>query len=240
MQRNNFDPAGTTQASLNLDRYRPTVVVWPNSRPSSGSTIPDKPPKPYPLLDGKAVVARWMGDHATFHFATTDDPESLLEDGPPSRKTDFHPSKSEVRFYPQGIDSLGYIPIKGSTCVYTNADGSHLLRPKVERRAHILGIHNFSCARPRHSLQLTPRRPRECHHNITPVFDVGFLAMPSVNPSIPATPSATPPSKIQATADPYLAAPPMRIKESNTTALVTNPTTMEPATPSRGGASMRD
>jgi len=129
MQRNNFDPAGTTQASLNLDRYRPTVVVWPNSRPGSGSTIPDKPPKPYPILDGKAVVARWIGDHATFHFAKTDDPESLLEDGPPTKNTDFHPSKSEVRFYPQGIDSLAYIPIKGSTCVYTNADGSHLLRP---------------------------------------------------------------------------------------------------------------
>jgi hypothetical protein len=128
MQQSDFGQAESTQASSKLDKYRPTVVVWPSLPPSLGSNVPDKQPKPYPLLDGQALVARWMGDSATIQMGRTDDPKSIFDGGLLIGKTNPHSPNCEMRLYSQGIDSLGYIPIKGATCVYTDADGSHLFR----------------------------------------------------------------------------------------------------------------
>ena len=129
MQRSNFNQAGPTQASSNLDRHCPTLVVWPGPPPSLGSNLADRPPRTYTIQGDHAVVVRWIGKSTTVHTTETNDPASILEQGPPSEKTDFYPSNCDIRLYPRGIGSPGYYPIKGSTCIYTDADGPHILRP---------------------------------------------------------------------------------------------------------------
>jgi hypothetical protein len=129
MQPRDFGQAGSTQESSELNKCLPTVVVWPSLPPSLGSNVPDQQPKPYSLLDGQALVARWMGDSATIQMGRTDDPMSIFDGGLLTGKTKSHSPDCEMRFYSQGIDSLGYFPIEGSTCVYTDPDGSYLLRP---------------------------------------------------------------------------------------------------------------
>ena len=129
MQQTSFNQAGPKQASSNWDRYCPTLVVWPGPPPSLGSNLPDKSPRIYTILGDQAVVVRWIGDHATVHTTNTNDPKRMLRKGPPSEPTDFYPSDCEMRLYPRGIGSHGYYAIKGSSCIYTDADGPHILRP---------------------------------------------------------------------------------------------------------------
>jgi hypothetical protein len=131
MQQTDFE-VEPIRASLNLNKYRPTVVVWPGPPPpisGPGSDVPDKPTKTYSLQDGETVVTRRIGDHATVHVTETDDPGTVLMKGPPFKNTDFHPQDSEMRFYPQGIDSPEHCRIEGSACAYTDGEGSYILRP---------------------------------------------------------------------------------------------------------------
>jgi hypothetical protein len=129
MQHRDFGQAGSTQASSELNKCLPTVVVWPSPPPSLGSNVPDQQPKPYSLQDGQALVARWMGDSATIQMGRIDDPMSIFDGGLLTGKTNSHSPDCEMRFYSQGIESLGYFPIEGSTCVFTDAAGSYVLRP---------------------------------------------------------------------------------------------------------------
>jgi hypothetical protein len=128
MQQTDFE-VEPTQASLDLNKYRPTVVVWPGPPPSLRSNVPDKPTKTYSLQNGETAVTRRIGNHATIHVTKTSDPGSVLKKGPPSKPTDFHPRDSEMRFYPQGIDSPEYCRLNGSACAYTDGEGSYVLRP---------------------------------------------------------------------------------------------------------------
>jgi hypothetical protein len=131
MQETTFREIEPSQAALDLNQCHPTLVVWPCPPPPSlgpGSEIPDESPKPYPLQDGEATVARWMGTSPTVHVETTDDPEGVFKRGSPSNNAHFHPPKSEIRFYPKGVHSRKYFPIVGSTCVFKRGESSYLCR----------------------------------------------------------------------------------------------------------------
>jgi hypothetical protein len=131
MQETTFREIEPSQAALNQSQCHPTLVVWPCPPPPSlgpGSEILDKLPKPYPLQDGEATVARWIGTSPIVHVETTNDPEGVFKRGVPSNDARFHPPRSEIRFYPQGVHSGKYFPIVGSTCVFKRGESSYLFR----------------------------------------------------------------------------------------------------------------
>ena len=124
MQRTTFGEIEPAQSSLDLDKYRPTLVVL-----SGPAHVQDHPSKRYPVQEGSAVITRQIGDLITVHCERTNDPEGVFKRGLPSKNTDFYPRNSVRRFYPQGIDSPRYHPIEQSACIYTRGDASYIGKP---------------------------------------------------------------------------------------------------------------
>jgi len=124
MQRTTFGQIEPARSSLDLNKYRPTLVVW-----SDPAHVQHHSSKRYLVQEGSAVITRQIGDLITVHYERTNDPEGVFKRGLPSKHTDFYPRNSERRFYPQGIESPRYHPIEQSACIYTRGDASYIGKP---------------------------------------------------------------------------------------------------------------